>query len=41
MALDPQASAFLDLGKAANLPDISEQGATVARGYSHGQPDLG
>jgi len=41
MALHPHASAFLDLAKAANLPDISVQGATTARGYSHGQPDLG
>ena len=41
MTLHPHASAFLDLAKAANLPDISVQGPTVARGYSHGQPDLG
>lgn len=41
MALDPQAAAFLERGKAANLPDISEQGATMARGYSHAEPDLG
>jgi acetyl esterase len=41
MALDPQVSAFLELAKAANLPDISVQGPTVARGYSHAQPDLG
>ena len=41
MALDPQTSAFLELGKAANLPDISVQGPQVARGYSHAQPDLG
>jgi acetyl esterase len=41
MALHPHASAFLDLAKAANLPDISVQGANTARGYSHGQPDLG
>ena len=41
MALHPQAAAFLDLGRAANLPDISEQGATVARGYSHADPELG
>jgi hypothetical protein len=30
MALDPQASAFLELGKTANLSDISDQGSTVA-----------
>jgi acetyl esterase len=41
MALDPQTSAFLELAKAANLPDISVQGPQVARGYSHAQPDLG
>ena len=40
MALDPQVSAFLELAKAANLPDISVQGPTIARGYSHAQPDL-
>jgi len=40
MALDPQAAAFLEMAKAANLPDISVQGATVARGYSHAQPDI-
>ena len=41
MSLHPDAAAFLEMAKAANLPDISVQGATVARGYSHGQPDLG
>lgn len=41
MTLHPHSAAFLEMAKAANLPDISEQGATVARGYSHGQPDLG
>ncbi len=41
MALHPQADLFLQRARAANLPDISEQGATVARGYSHGEPDLG
>jgi len=41
MALDPQTFAFLELAKAANLPDISVQGPQVARGYSHAQPDLG
>jgi acetyl esterase len=40
MALDPQVSAFLELAKAANLPDISVQGPKIARGYSHAQPDL-
>ena len=29
MALDPQVSAFLELAKAANLPDISVQGPTI------------
>ncbi len=41
MALHPQAEAFLERARAAQLPDISEQGATMARGYSHGEPDLG
>lgn len=41
MALHPEAAAFLERGKAAGLPDISEQGQTMARGYSHGEPDLG
>jgi acetyl esterase len=41
MALDPQTSAFLELAKAANLPDISVQGPQVARGYSHAQRDFG
>jgi acetyl esterase len=41
MALHPQADAFLERARAAKLPDISEQGATMARGYSHGEPDLG
>jgi acetyl esterase len=41
MSLHPHSAAFLEMAKAANLPDISEQGPTVARGYSHGQPDLG
>lgn len=41
MALHPQAEAFLERARAAHLPDISDQGATMARGYSHGEPDLG
>ncbi|MBP7898048.1 MAG: alpha/beta hydrolase [Candidatus Planktophila sp.] len=41
MSLHPHAASFLEMAKAANLPDISVQGARVARGYSHGQPDLG
>lgn len=41
MTLNPQAFAFLERGKAANLPDISLMGATVARRYSHAEPDLG
>jgi len=41
MALHPEAAAFLERGKAAGLPDISEQGQSMARGYSHGEPDLG
>ncbi len=41
MTLHPQVSAFLDMARAANLPDISEQGARVARGYSHADPELG
>jgi acetyl esterase len=41
MTLNSQASAFLERGKAANLPDLSAMGATVARGYSHAEPDLG
>ena len=40
MSLHPDAAAFLEMGKAANLPDISVQGASVARGYSHGEPDI-
>ena len=41
MALHPQAEALLERARAIQLPDISEQGATMARGYSHGEPDLG
>lgn len=41
MALHPQADAFLVRARAAKLPDISEQGATMARSLSHGEPDLG
>lgn len=41
MPLHPQAAAFLDKAKAANLPDISEQGQTMARKLSHAEPDIG
>lgn len=40
MTLDSQTLLFLERAKAAGLPDISEQGAKVARGYSHLEPDL-
>lgn len=40
MTLHPEAKAFLDIGAKANLPDISEQGAFMARENSHGEPDL-
>lgn len=40
MPLHPQVRAFLDLISAANLPDISEQGAFTARSNSHAEPDI-
>jgi acetyl esterase len=40
MPLHPQARAFLDLISKANLPDISEQGAYIARSNSHAEPDI-
>lgn len=40
MPLTQQTSLFLESMKAANLGDISEQGARLARSYSHAQPDI-
>ena len=40
MSLHPDAVAFLEMGKKAGLPDISEQGARMARSNSHVEPDL-
>ena len=40
MSLHPDAAAFLEMGKKAGLPDISEQGARMARSNSHVEPDL-
>jgi len=42
VSLHPEAVAFLEAGKAANLPDLSELGAYKARLNSHNEPkDLG
>jgi len=42
MSLHPEAAAFLEAGKAANLPSIDEMGAYKARLNSHNEPkDLG
>jgi acetyl esterase len=41
MTLHPQASAFLDLVAAANLPDMIAAGPTVARKFSHDQSNIG
>jgi acetyl esterase len=40
MPLHPQAKAFLEIMSAAGLPDVSIQGARVARENSHREPDL-
>lgn len=40
MPINPQVRAFLDLGAAAGLPDISEQGVFLARFNSHTEPDI-
>ena len=40
MLINPQARTFLDMGMAAGFPDISEQGAFVARFNSHVEPDI-
>ena len=40
MTLHPDSRAFLDLGAKANLPDISEQGAHMARINSHVEADI-
>ena len=40
MPIHPQAQAFLDLGATLGLPDISEQGAYMARANGHSERDL-
>lgn len=40
MSLHPDSRAFLDLAAKANLPDISEQGAHMARMNSHVEADI-
>lgn len=40
MSLHPDARAYLDLAAKANLPDISEQGALIARMNSHVEADI-
>ena len=40
MPVHPQVQAFLDMGAAANVPDISQRTPFAARSDSHGEPDI-
>ena len=40
MPIHPQVQAFLDMGAAANVPDISERTPFAARSDSHSEPDI-
>lgn len=40
MPINPQAEAYLARGASFGLPHLVDQGVSVARGYSHVEPDL-